>query len=127
MQAHKSKLRFRDIRAGVSGYVSHPIYGVERVEFLGKPYWHKDINSWFVPTKNCFSDGTGSYKTERSLQDMGIYSAYNGRRTFRKLKQAKEWQKHWGSSLSFQRDHARHEALVEAFEYDDMPSWDIDD
>lgn len=107
MKTKNVKVKFKDIKQGVTLYISHPVYGIERLTVVGKPYYHKTVRSFFVTVVQHYD--MGNYKTERSLNDMGVTSTYNDRRTFFKLKHAEEWAKTWSTDKGFQQRHAAHE------------------
>lgn len=131
MKTKQVRLKFDQIKAGVVGYVAHPMYGIRRVVFKGRPYF-KDHTpnvppsrpSWWVDTE-C-EHGLKDYS---SICDMGIPAPhtnfltpfYNDRRTFRKLKHAEEWCRKWKNDPGFIARHAKHER---SFEDDWM--WDLD-
>lgn len=105
MKVKNTRLRFKDIKAGVTAYTSSNEFGVEYpLIFTSRPYkvfWNTSMRlgkafGWFANVRIFYtgSDGeTYSFNATESLQDLGITkgSSYNGRRTFRKLKHAEEW------------------------------------
>lgn len=113
MKTKNVKVKLKDVRAGVTAYVSHPIYGIRRIQFRGVPYMEKRIGL-FVPTReeNQYAEN-GFYEGTSSLDDMGITSQYNDRRTFFKLKHAEAWADKWKNDPGFIKRHARHEQLCE--------------
>lgn len=118
MKTKNVKIKLKDVKAGVVGYVSHPVYGIEKVEFLGRPLRGRGL---FVDCKVTVCLGTDaefSFVDDRSIRDMGIVDSYNGRRTFFKLKHAQAWAKKWATSEKFQADHAEHEAWCDSW-YDE--------
>lgn len=129
MKTKNVKVRAQEVRQGRVAYVAHPVYGIEKVTFVGRPYMNKHTNSLFVRVEaNYLRTGY----TTRSLCDMGVTALYNGRRTFWKLKQAEAWVKKWSTSPSFQAQHADHEEfcammdeierLYEEYDYDEVDS-----
>ena len=109
MKTKNVKARLQDIKQGVTLYTSHPIYGIDVCVVIGKPYMNKNTRSLFIPVVVQSSLRQGTYKTERSLCDMGVTALYNDCRTFFKLKQAKEWQNKWINDKGFQQRQAEHE------------------
>lgn len=108
MKTKNVKVRMGDIRQGRVAYVAHPVYGIEKVTFLGRPYINKTVGSPWVDTLTHYGR-TSSYERDRSLCDMGVTGLYNGRRTFWKLKHAVAWVKKWSTDLGFKEQHAEHE------------------
>lgn len=108
MKTKNVKVRIGDIRQGRVAYVAHPVYGIEKVAFLGRPYINKTVESPWVDTITYPGQSSG-YERGRSLCDMGVTDLYNGRRTFWKLKHAEAWVKKWGTDLGFQAQQAEHE------------------
>lgn len=131
MKTKNVKVRLEDVKAGVTMYVSHPVYGIEKHVVMGKPFLSKHTNSLFVKVKSFYGDNfeDGNYVSERSLCDMGITSLYNDRRTFFKLKHAKEWQNKWSKQEGFIRRHEQHEQWCEDFAWpeDDYYGYDEED
>lgn len=109
MKTANVKARVKDIKAGVTLYTAHPVYGIDKTVVLGKPYLNSGTKSLFVKTKVFYSGG--SYETENSLHDMGVTpgNSYNGRRTFFKLKHAEAWAEKWSKDLKFIQSQAEHE------------------
>lgn len=108
MKTRNVKARVADMKAGVTIYTAHPVYGIVKRLITGRPYMEKGIGL-FVP---CFVYRSfGGYETTSSLCDMGVSpgNSYNGRRTFFKLKQAEAWAKKWATDTGFKIGHARHE------------------
>lgn len=103
MKTKNVKVRLKDIKQGVTVYVAHPVYGIEKLLVDSKPYMHPTVKSLFIRTVTEYGKSTDS------LRDMGVYGYYNGRRTFFKLKQAEEWMRKWSKSESFIADHKRRE------------------
>lgn len=123
MKTKNVKVRLKDVKQGVTVYTAHPVYGIDIYRFESKPYWHPSVGSLFVKVSNKYGE------TTKSLRDMGVYSAYNGRRTFFKLKHAEAWMKKWSKSKSFIADHKRHEEWCASMEwygdpYDDDPYYE---
>jgi hypothetical protein len=119
MKTKNVKVRLKHIKQGITVYVSHPVYGIEKLRVESKPYMHPTVKSLFIDTLTEYGPSTNS------LHDMGVYSAYNGRRTFFKLKHAEKWMRKWSKSEQFIEQHARHEAWCEDTDMWDM--WDIPD
>lgn len=109
MKTANVKARVKDIKAGVTLYTAHPVYGIDKKIVLGKPYFVASVKSLFVKTKVLCSGG--SYETSHSLCDMGVTpgNSYNGRRTFFKLKHAEAWVEKWSKDLKFIQSQAEHE------------------
>ena len=114
MKTKNTKARLKDIKAGVTLYVSHPVYGIEKLIVIGRPYIHKSVGSHFVQVKQESRWSTSGFFTDsRSLRDMGVTSTYNDRRSFFKLKHAEQWQKKWINNKAFQERQAAHERFCE--------------
>jgi hypothetical protein len=108
MKTANTKVRLKDLRAGVTVYTAHPHYGIEKRVILGRPYVSKHTGSLFV---KCLEQcDWGTFEHDFSTRDAGITGLYNGRRTFFKLKHAQAWAKKWQTQPGFRKDHARHEA-----------------
>lgn len=118
MKAKNVKVRAKDVKAGVTAYVAHPVYGIDKVIFKAKPKINKHTNSLFVEAMSGNAAGRYMFERDRSLCDMGITAQYNGRRTFFKLKHAEAWVKKWGTDLRFQKDQAEHEERCKLLDYD---------
>lgn len=114
-----TRIRVKDVKHGLVMYRAHPVYGIEKYVVQGKPYLSEHGKSLFVKVygKSLFvktlrySSLNGEcYKSEISLTDAGITKgdSYNGRRSFRKLKQAEAWVVKWGKSPTFIKQHQRH-------------------
>lgn len=112
MKTRNVKARVADMKAGVTVYTAHPVYGIDKRVITGRPYMEKGIGM-FVPCVVYFTDG--SYETTSSLCDMGVSpgNSYNGRRTFFKLKQAQAWMKKWATDTGFKQSHDTHEKWCE--------------
>lgn len=112
MKTRNVKARVADMKAGVTVYTAHPVYGIDKRVITGRPYMERGIGL-FVPCISIYSGG--SYKGTSSLCDMGVSpgNSYNGRRTFFKLKQAQAWMKKWATDTGFKQDQARHEQSCE--------------
>ena len=122
MKTKNTKARLKDIKAGVTLYVVHPVYGIEKLTVMDRPYMHNSVGSYFVKVRCEHSLGYNwSYTTDRSLKDMGITSTYNDYRTFFKFKHAEEWQKKWADDKGFQKRHAAHVSFC-----DDMYDYEYD-
>lgn len=111
MKTKNVKVKFNDVREGRVVYVSHPAYGIEKIKFAGRPYISPFTGSWFVKTHYC-----GGFHDFRSLCDMGITDTYNDRRTFFKLRQAREWMLKWESDKGYMKRQRRHERMVADFD-----------
>lgn len=105
MKTKNVKVRMQDIKQGVTIYVAHPVYGINKYIIKGKPFLSKYTNSLFVKAS------WNGYDTKFSLADAGITSTYNDRRAFFKLKHAKTWEREWASDKGFLRRQAEHERL----------------
>lgn len=121
MKTSKVKARVKDMKAGVTLYTAHPVYGIEKRVITWRPYMEKDIGL-FVPCKTIYSGG--SYDGTSSLRDMGVSpgNSYNGRRTFFKLKHAEAWMDKWATDKGFRKSHAEHERwcdLMDDWHYSD--------
>lgn len=118
MKTANVKVREKDIKQGVTIYVAHPVYGIDKYRIKGKPYLHKVVNCMFVDVEHILENN--SFNTYTSLRDCGIIkgSSYNGRRTFFKLKQAKEWMDKWVTQKQFKEQQEFHEYICE-MDYDD--------
>lgn len=105
-----TRIRIKDVKNGLVMYRAHPVYGIEKYTVLGKPYLTKHGKSLFVKVLRYSSIEGECYKSEISLVDAGITKgdSYNGRRCFRKLKQAEAWAAKWGKSPTFIKQHQRH-------------------
>jgi len=47
MQANKVKVRSKGVRQGVTLYVAHPVYGIERWNGLERPHYNPYTRSFF--------------------------------------------------------------------------------
>lgn len=123
MSIKNTRVRLSDIKQGRTFYTAHPVYGIEKWIARSKPFMISGIGL-FVKTKDIFGF-VESYDSNRSLNDAGIIGrCFNGRRTFRKLKQAEQWVKEWVKEPSFikqQEEHERFCALWDELDamYDD--------
>lgn len=130
MKTKNVKVRLKDVKAGLTMYVSHPVYGIEKFVVIGRPFQVGSIGL-FVDVKISYGDNfeSGNYINDRSLSDMGITSLYNDRRTFFKLKHAKEWQNKWSKQEGFIRRHEQHEQRCKDFAWpeDDYYGYDEGD
>lgn len=120
MRTKNVKVKLKDVKAGVTMYVSHPVYGIEKHIVLGKPFLCEHTKSLFVQVRSSYGEGflIGNNIDTRSLSDMGITSLYNDRRTFFKLKHAEEWIIKWSKQQGFIERQAKHEELCKLFDYD---------
>lgn len=128
MKTKNVKVRLKDVKAGVTMYVAHPVYGIEKHFVLGLPYQNSNIGL-FVKVKTSHAENfeKGNYVNSRSLCDMGITSLYNDRRTFFKLKHAQEWMNKWSKQEGFIRRQAEHEEWCEAMDWMDEHFFEEDD
>jgi hypothetical protein len=106
MKIKNTRVRLKDIHDGAILYIAHPWYGIVKVMVIGKPRLESSIGSLFIKVRSISSNT--SYETQRSLRDMGVTISvpYNGRRTFKKLKQAEAYVR-WG--LKDPRTVAQHQ------------------
>jgi hypothetical protein len=121
MKTANVKACVKDMKAGVTVYTAHPVYGIDKRVITGRPYMESNIGL-FVPCILIYSQG--QYVGTSSLCDMGVSpgNSYNGRRTFFKLKHAQAWMDKWATDKGFIADHARHEEMCEM-----MDDWDYSD
>jgi hypothetical protein len=121
MKTSNVKVRLKDIRQGVTIYVSHPVYGINKYFVTSRPYKTKH-GSLMFNTKQDYSWGLSEGYT--STMDCGICceNTYNGRRTFFKLKHAEEWQRKSLKDPKFLAIHKRHEAMCR--DLDDREPYD---
>lgn len=118
-----TRVRVKDIKAGVTIYVAHPVYGIEKRVIAGRPYMNANTNSLFVCCMCRFLSNGEVYYSDHSLRDMGITegSSYNGRRTFFKMKHAEAWADKWKHDAGFKAQHARHEENIREWdEFDEF-------
>ena len=112
MSIKNTRVRLKDIKAGATIYVSHPVYGIDTVKVLSKPFNLNYHNSQFFRVKVIQSTHSVVLNSSTlSLRDCGITNgaSYNGRRAFKKLKQAQQWAKIHGTDAAFIKQHALHE------------------
>lgn len=111
MKTKNCKVRTKDIKAGVTIYIAHPVYGIEQAVVTTRPYMVSDIGLFFNAKAR---SQYGDYNTEHSICDAGIKKgeSYNYRRTFFKLKQAEEWCKKIITDPRFIKQRNRHESLM---------------
>lgn len=109
MKTKNVKVRKEDIKAGRMVYVSHPVYGIEACLILSRPYQVSDIGMAFN-----YRNVDHGYETHRFLNDSGISNgdSYNNKRTFFKIKHAKEWARKMAKSHIFIARQERHERFV---------------
>ena len=96
MKVSKTKVRLKDLRAGITIYVASPMHGIEKYLVLSTPY-KVDLGysitksySMFFRSRKYYSDWV--YDSTTSARDAGIVANnYNDRKTFFKLKHAEEW------------------------------------
>lgn len=108
MKTKNVKVRVKDIRAGVTIYTAHPVYGIRLSVVASKPFMHMGIGLFYKAKVTCKS---GSYVTDNSICDDGITKgeSYNYRRTFFKLKHAERWAKKMRTDPGFITQQRRHE------------------
>jgi len=127
MKTANVKVRVKDVKAGVTLYTAHPVYGIDKAFVVSRPYFDKGVKSLFIRLKveSSFSS-TGYYETTKSLRDMGVThgNSYNGRRTFFKLKHAEAWAKKWATHPSFIQQQADHEEWCTTLRDDMEDSYD---
>lgn len=116
MKTSNVKVKFKDLKQGITIFVSHPVYGIEELKVLGKtflkPIGYKKV--YFVNVLH--SSEYGNFETDRSLRDMGVYDSYNGRRVFFKRKHAEEWMRKWSKQPSFIKHQKEHEDMCRHFD-----------
>ena len=122
MQTSKVKVRLKDIRAGVTVYTAHPVYGVDKAFITSRPFM-KYLScgaplALFVKTRVPSSIYPGEFiEMEQSLSDMGVYFTYmTDRRTFFKLKHAEQWVKQQGSCPKFKERQENHDKWCETLD-----------
>lgn len=113
-----TRVRVKDVKAGVTIYVAHPVYGIEKHVIASRPYINKNTGSLFAKFRSRLSHHSSR---TFSLADAGITEgdSYNGRRAFFKRKHAVAWMEKWGKDKGFIAQHKRHEELCSEF-----PSFD---
>jgi hypothetical protein len=123
MKTANVKVRLKDIRQGVTIYISHPIYGIEHLIVSSKPKVSKTTGALFFSATRLFDNGLIVHDTLESIRDSGICggNSYNGRRTFFKLKHAEEWQRKSLKDPKFLAIHKRHEEMNR--DLDDMEDY----
>lgn len=104
MKTKNVKIKLKNIKAGVVGYASHPVYGIYKVEFLGRPF----SNNSYVECKVGYGSSNMRHDI-KSLRDLGITSVRTDQRTFFKLKHAQKWEREWAKSDGFQKRQAAYE------------------
>jgi hypothetical protein len=111
MKTANVKVRLKDLKQGVTIYISHPVYGIDKLLVASKPYYSSVTGSSFFKTIKRYD--WGLYEGRYSTKDAGICceNTYNGRRTFFKLKHAEEWQRKSLKDPKFLAIHARHEEM----------------
>ena len=121
MKTKNTRVRAKDIKQGVTIYVSHPVYGIEKRLIESKPYTNKHTGSLFVDSITQYE--TWDFKDNFSLNDAGISpgKGYNGRRSFFKLKHAEEWARKMKTDPAFSAQQARHEESNKIF--DEAANW----
>ena len=124
MKTKNVKVRTQDLKAGVTVYVSHPVYGIMKHTITSCPYMEKGIGL-FVKCKTHFDDWICE-SDSFSLRDAGVIggNSYNGRRTFFKLKHAEAWANKWKRDKVFIAQHARHERSNEESQEMDQGYYD---
>lgn len=103
MSIKGSRLRLKDIRAGVTMHVAHPEHGIDSYLCLARPHrTGKDKDSWSVKVRQTWFEGgkLQVYEGTVSLADSGVFTLdwiYGehmhacDRRAFKRLKQAQDW------------------------------------
>lgn len=116
MKTKNVKVRVKDIKAGVTVYTAHPVYGIEKSVVINKPFMIKGSGLFFKV--NSISK-YGDYETEHSICDAGIKKgeSYNYRRTFFKLKHAEEWAKKMLTDKGFIKQQQRHDSHMKDFDH----------
>jgi len=141
MKTKNVTVKMKDIKAGVTIFVAHPVYGIDEYIVTSKPYpvFHSQSIYPSNPPKvlgmffNCrwiFSSCEDSDPIEdsRSCQDAGITAgeSYNYRRTFFKRKHAEEWCRKMKTDPGFIAQHQKHlDNTKDLFDY--MYDDDYDD
>ena len=122
-----TRVRVKDIKAGRTIYIAHPVYGIEEVRITSRPYINKLANSLFA---DCYMSVSFLPKmvTSFSLLDAGITegASYNGRRAFFKRKQAVAWMDKWQHDFDFEMMQKRHEEDCRMMEDIDDADYDGD-
>ena len=121
MKTKNTRVRVKDIKQGITIYVSHPVYGIDKHLIASKPYISKYVGSLFADSIKQYE--TWDFKDNFSLRDAGISpgEGYNGRRSFFKLKHAKEWARKMATDPAFSVQQVRHEQSNKIF--GEMDSW----
>ena len=115
MRTKKTRVRVKDIKAGVTLYIAHPIYGIEKVVAASRPFTHR---FQFGGTADFFKTVSSGLE---SLKDAGISKgeSYNGRRTFKKLKHAEDWCIRMAIDRGFILQHEQHEESMRLSHWED--------
>jgi len=116
MKTKNCKVKTKDIRAGVTIYTAHPVYGIRTSVVMSRPFMNKGIGLFY---KAKIMSEYGNYATNNSICDDGIKKgdSYNYRRTFFKLKHAEEWAKKMRTDKGFIRNHQRHVNSMKDYDY----------
>lgn len=120
-----TRVRVKDIKQGRTIYIAHPVYGIEKVVLVGRPYRSRFTGNLFAD-KHFTTVGGVQIITSFSLVDAGISEGHgygNGYRAFFKRKHAVAWEDKWANDPDFIKRQARHEA--DCAEWDDL-DWDWD-
>ena len=122
MKTKNTRVRVKDIKQGITIYVSHPVYGIDKHLIASKPYISKYVGSLFADSIKQYE--TWDFKDNFSLRDAGISpgEGYNGRRSFFKLKHAEEWARKMKTDPAFSARHDRHEESNKIF--DEAADWE---
>lgn len=130
MSIKNTRVRIKDIKAGAIIYVAHPVYGIEKVQVLSRPFKSKTCTNSSLMNVNVLAAGLFNEDQSRtwavqmletmSLNDNGILPGhgYNGRRSFKKLKQAKQWMVMHGKDPQFIKQHELHERCNNEYIFD---------
>ena len=109
-------MKVKDVRQGVTVFISHPVYGIEELQVTSKPYISPYTNSLFANSRKIYDDGF-VFEDNFSLRDAGITpgESYNYRRTFFKRKHAEEWASKMINDPGFIRHHDQHVRLCNIY------------
>ncbi len=118
MKTKNTRVRVKDIKQGVVVYKSHPVYGIQKLEILGKPFVNPMTGSLFA--KAVIAYDTWSNEDTFSLCDSGISSGsgYNFKRSFFKLKHAEEWARKMKTDPEFIDNYKNHVEACKSLEWD---------
>ena len=113
MKTKNVRVRVSDIKQGRIICVASPFYGISKYIISSRPYIH--IHNWL------FFDSINEYggKDRHSIEDAGINSgnSYNDRKTFFKLKQAKEWASKMKTNKQVITRHEKHLESCKSMNY----------